>query len=191
MPPVPRDESDPPAPAPESPASDDDDAPADDPLDDDDLGPASEPTEDVLLELLDPGRWPDEPDDADPLPPPSAPEPAAALDLVSDDEEGLELEPIRTEEAPLPSLADDPVVIPWHSEGLVDGAATVVIADPTQPGSLLMRRAAPHGPAEIRVRLAGVTFRLSVTVESSPEGDRLRLGRDALRGRFLVDAGDR
>jgi len=167
---------------------DDDALPDDDPLDPAVLGPHGESTEDLLDELLQSDRWPDEPDDDDPLPPPQRGG-ASPVDLLVDDapeDDAPELEVPITEEAPLPSLADEAVVIPWRSEVLVDGVPTPTIADPTQPGSTLSRPEPTAARQKVAIRYAGLRFALEVHVV--PGEDRLRLGRDALRKRFVVSA---
>jgi len=168
---------------------DDDTPPPDDPLSAE-LPAQPEPTDAVLAELLEPDRWPDEPADADPLPPSTpANDAAALLDDVPDDDGTDGLQAPITEEAPLPSLADEPVVLPWRSEVLVDGVPTAAIADPTRPDTVLTRPQVSADTAQVRIRALGVRVETTVRVVEGPS-DRIRLGRDVLRGRFVVSATD-
>jgi hypothetical protein len=159
----------------------DDDTPLDDePL----LSEVPQHTDPGLAELLDPARWPDDDDPSEVPAPRATPEAAAWLDeAYDDDDDGSDLPVLHTEDAPLPALDDEPTVIGWQGEALVDGERVPMVADPTRATTTL-HRPHGHGRQQVRIRLAGRVIHLRLTVADG--GAQLVLGRDALAGRFLV-----
>ncbi len=159
------------------------DAPDDRPLPGDPLSDLEEAHRD-LDSLLD-QAWPDDAPDEDVLPEPLAPTTRAAdLGRIADDD-GTELDVVLTQEAPLPSRASDPVMLPWRSTVYVDGEPVPAQADPTAARTTWTRPGG-EGTARARLRVAGVVVEAVEVLLADGRSD-VRLGRDVLAGRFWIE----
>lgn len=109
---------------------------------------------------------------------------AVELDEVAEDDDGTELEPAITQEAPLPARVDDPVVLSWRSTAYVDGDPVPAVADPSRARTVWTRPGG-QGTAKARLRIAGVV--VETEVELADGRSSLRIGRDVLAGRFWIE----
>ena len=164
--------------------------PADDlPVEDDALGTgpdALDGLERTLADLVE-QSWPDD----EPLEEVSldAPTPTGLHPMDQDaatDDDGDDFEPVITQEAPLPDLRADPVVLPWRCTAMVDGVAVPCVADPGEARTALTEPGG-HGERAVRLRIAGLVVPAVVQVDDGRP--RLRLGRDVLANRFWIAVG--
>lgn len=149
----------------------------------------------------------DDEDDELPIPEPPLEEPFPVLDapepdgVLPDVEDWLEDEDTdvwrilaedRTEPSPVPP--GERVILPWRVRAAIPALDVELpaILDPTSERSVWTVPEPAPGPhpasarVEVLVRLPGIDVRVEVDVVVGPEPG-LRLGRDALAGRILVE----